>query len=101
MKPATLIYRSLLGFAICLCMMAGCAHALTPQQLPLPAQGQAIVDEAGLLNVEEKTHLNQTIQAHRQAFGDEIVIVLLPSLVDLMNANALPAQDFATELFNH
>lgn len=77
------------------------AKALTPHELPIPTNGQTVVDYADVLSDADEHYLNQIIQTHQKNFGDEIAVVILPSLADTANATPMPSKDFAIELFNH
>lgn len=98
MMARSLLIRWTLLLVFCVPFIA---QALTPHELPIPTNGQTVVDYADVLSDADEHYLNQIIQTHQKNFGDEIAVVILPSLADTANATPMPSKDFAIELFNH
>ncbi len=67
-----------LRLLLALCLWAG---ALLAQAAPqFPVLSGRVVDQAGLLDAASQAGLMQTLQAHEQASGEQIVVVTVPNL---------------------
>lgn len=67
-----------LRLLLALCLWAGVSLAHAELQFP-PLSGR-VVDQAGLLDNATRAQLTQTLQAHEQATGEQLVVATVPNL---------------------
>ncbi len=61
-------------------LLLSCFGASSAFAVEVPANDGFITDVAGILNVQQKMSLDQVLQAYKDTTGNEIAIVILPSL---------------------
>jgi uncharacterized protein len=69
-----------LSFALLLLPSAGWPREAAAAEPQFPQLSGRVVDEAGLLTPAERQSLTETLQAHEEATGNQVVVVTLKSL---------------------
>ncbi|TWI57636.1 uncharacterized protein IQ22_00853 [Pseudomonas duriflava] len=81
--------------ALPLLALLWCCAAVAQQATDFPPLTGRVVDQAGLLDQQTETQLDQMLRAHEESTTEQVVVVTIPSL------NGIPIEDYGYQLGRH